>query len=90
MSDSSDLTKLQHAIAIRLQTKWLEHMEKLLDQGTASPTDLSTLERFLRNNGWTLDPRNMPKGIQDHITSHVSPTDLDEDDVVIGAIRKKA
>ena len=79
----------QLEIAGRLQTKWLEHMEKLIDNGQITPTDMSTLERFLRNNGWSLDPARLPKGLRDKLTSHVATDEFDDDDIV-GSIRKEA
>jgi hypothetical protein len=59
-----DLDENQIAIAKRLQTKWLQKMEFLLDHGLATSTDLATLSRVLLQNGWTLDERKLPKGLQ--------------------------
>ena len=55
----------QLEIAERLQGKWLTHMERLLDNGTITSTDMATLCRWLMANGWSLDPAKMPQKIRD-------------------------
>lgn len=65
----------QHAVAARLQAKWLQRMEFLIDSGLATSTDLATLARVLLQNGWSLDPKKLPKGLQ----SLVSKVEFDED-----------
>lgn len=72
----------QVAIAERLQLKWLVRMEKLLDEGTITSTDMATLVRFLIANGWTLDPSRLPQGLRDKLTANVSPEDFDDSDVI--------
>ena len=52
-------------IAERLQGKWLLHMERILDAGTITSTDMATLCRWLMANGWSLDPSKMPQKIRD-------------------------
>lgn len=54
----------QLEIAARLQEKWLQRMEFLLDHGMITSTDLATLSRVLLQNGWSLDPKRLPKGLQ--------------------------
>jgi hypothetical protein len=76
----------QLAIAERLQLKWLKRMEKLLDGGEVTSTDLATLSRFLQANGWTLDPARLPKGLRDKLTSHINPEDFDDEDGIVGRI----
>ncbi len=66
----------QITIAQRLQTKWLEHMDRLLDAGTITSTDMATLARVLLTNGWTLDPKKLPKSLRDMLTQHVTPDDF--------------
>jgi hypothetical protein len=73
----------QVAIAERLQLKWLERMEKLLDNGEITSTDMATLVRFLMSNGWTLDPTRLPQGLKDKLTSGMRPDDFDNDGDVI-------
>jgi hypothetical protein len=51
-------------VAERLQGKWLIHMERLLDNGTITSTDMATLCRWLMANGWSLDPTKMPQKIR--------------------------
>ena len=65
----------QHAVAARLQAKWLQRMEFLIDHGLATSTDLATLARVLLQNGWSLDPKKLPKGLQ----SLVSKVEFDAD-----------
>ena len=55
----------QVEMAQRLQSKWLRHMEKLLDEGTITSTDMATLGRVLVINGWTLDAKKLPKQLKD-------------------------
>jgi hypothetical protein len=50
----------QREIADRLQGKWLLAMERMLDNGTITSTDMATLARWLMANGWSLDPSKMP------------------------------
>jgi len=71
LADSID----QLAVAARLQAKWLQRMEFLLDHGLATSTDLATLSRVLLQNGWSLDPKKLPKGLQ----SLVSKVEFDAD-----------
>ena len=52
-------------ISKRLQVLWLTHMEKLLDSGTITSTDLATLARVLLHNGWSLDPKSLPQSLRD-------------------------
>lgn len=73
-------TQKQLEIAERLQTKWLIRMEAMIDDGSVTATDLATLARFLMANGWTLDPSRMPQGLRDKLTSHLDPTDFEDDD----------
>jgi hypothetical protein len=54
----------QHAVAARLQAKWLQRMEFLIDHGLATSTDLATLARVLLQNGWSLDPKKLPQTLQ--------------------------
>lgn len=77
-----DTKDQQLEIAERLQLKWLEHMEKLMEADTITSTDLATLVRFLMANGWTLDRARMPKGLRDKLTTGVSPLDFDNSDVI--------
>lgn len=65
-----DLSK-QREIAERLQLKWLVHMERLLDEGAITSTDLATLAKFLRDNGWTLDPQKLPTKLKNKLTKHI-------------------
>jgi hypothetical protein len=78
----------QVAIAERLQLKWLTRMEKLLDEGDITSTDMATLVRFLTHNGWTLDPTRLPQGLRDKLTSGMKPEDFENDGDVIPLRRK--
>src|SRR6266568_2293328 len=69
----------QIEISKRLQVKWLEHMDRLLDSGTITSTDLATLSRVLLHNGWSLDPKHLPKSIQDLMTKTLKLVDFGDD-----------
>lgn len=75
MSDEATI-KQQVAIAERLQLKWLERMEKLLDEGSITSTDMATLAKVLRDSGWTLDATKLPEKLRNKLTSEVSPEEL--------------
>lgn len=70
----------QIAITERLQLKWLIRMEKLLDDGDITPTDMANLSRVLLANGWNIDPSRLPKGLRDKLEEHISPADLDDEE----------
>lgn len=78
----------QAQILARLQTKWLKHMERLLDEGTITSTDLATLFRFLHANGWTLDASKLSPQLRDKLGDRIDPTKFDDDDadVIAGRI----
>lgn len=76
----------QIEIAERLQEKLLLRWEELLDSGNLSSTDAATLTRFLQNNGWSVDPARLPKGLQGILTAKVDPSSIlgDEEDFYAG------
>lgn len=80
MEDTQKEKQLQ--IAERLQLLLLENFEYLLESGEMTPTDRATLSRLLMQNGWSLDPSRMPKGLQDLLTSRIDPEDLDDEDII--------
>lgn len=82
----AQVKKEQADIAARLQDAWLRHMEKLLDEGTATSTDLATLARLLMSNGWSLDPAQLPQSLKDMIPGLPKAGELDDDDDVVGRI----
>jgi hypothetical protein len=86
---SKEEKEKQIAISERLQTRWLEHMEKLLTDGSITSTDLATLSRFLMANGWTLDVTRLPQGLKDKLTSGISPDDFSNDGDVIPIHRRQ-
>lgn len=61
----------QKAIVARLQLKWLERMETLIDEDKLSSTDAATLYRFMADNGWSLDPAKVSPKLRDKITDSV-------------------
>jgi hypothetical protein len=69
-------TKEQREIAERLQLKWLQRMEKLIDQGEVTSTDMATLARVLMANGWNLDPAALPTGLADKLSTAIEDMDL--------------
>lgn len=76
----------QTDIAVRLQTAALRLYELRLKNGTLSDTGLSALQRLLQQNGWSLDPKQVPVGLKDKLTTRIDPMDFDEDDGVVGKI----
>jgi hypothetical protein len=68
----------QQAIVERLQLKWLERMEALLDEGALTSTDAATLYRFMADNGWSLDPAKLPQSLRDKLTDSVKFDEADE------------
>ena len=85
MSDKNQ----QLEIAERLQLKWLERMETLLNEGTITSTDMATLARLLMSNGWTLDPSRLPQGIREKLTSLIDPSEFDEGDADVLPLRRQ-
>ena len=71
--------KSQIALAARLQSATLRTFLRRLENGTISDTGLSTLVRLLASNGWALDPKEMPEGLREKLTSLVDPKELDDD-----------
>jgi hypothetical protein len=78
-----DTSKTQLSTSERLQEKWLTHMEKLLDSGTITSTDMATLARVLLANGWSLDPKKLPSGLRDKLTRGMDPKAFDDDDEAV-------
>lgn len=76
----------QISVAVRLQTALLRTYEKRLKKGTLSDTGLAALTRLLQQNGWALDPKHIPQGLKDKMTTTMDPRDFDEDDGVVGKI----
>ena len=75
MSEQNTVAKSQAEKAVKLQDLWLDRMVTLLETGIATSTDLATLSRVLLANGWSLDPRKLPKGLQDKLTQAVGGFD---------------
>jgi len=76
----------QISITVRLQTALLRSYEKRLQKGTLSDTGLAALTRLLQQNGWALDPKQVPQGLKDKMTTQIDPKEFDEDDGVVGRI----
>lgn len=68
----------QIEIAERLQGKWLQHMEKMLDAGTITSTDMATLARILLANGWALDPAKLPSSLRSKLIDSMEDENFDE------------
>lgn len=66
-----DLAATQAEKAVKLQNLWLDRMVVLLETGIATSTDLATLSRVLLANGWSLDPKKLPKSLADKLTQNV-------------------
>jgi hypothetical protein len=80
MADDPSLEQDVASIVERLKLKWLQRMEKMLDENTITSTDLATLARLLNANGWILDPKRLPKGLADKIGDRVDPKSFEDDD----------
>jgi hypothetical protein len=66
-------------IKTRLETKWLERMEAMLDAKEITSTDMATLARVLMQNGWTIDADKLPQELRSKLTSVVSFEEGDEE-----------
>ncbi len=47
----------------------LADFERILADKTASPTDRATIARFLKDNNYTVDPKNLPSALKDLLRS---------------------
>lgn len=65
-------------VAERLQGKWLVHMERLLDNGTITSTDMATLARLLMANGWALDPAKLSPKLREKLIDSIPEGEFDE------------
>jgi hypothetical protein len=66
----------QIEVASELQSLILQDFVKIIKNNTASATDRATIVRLLRENGWTLDPAQIPSSLKDKLTRTVR---FDED-----------
>jgi hypothetical protein len=62
----------------RLQDKWLQHIERLLDAGTITSTDMATLARLLMANGWDLDPAKLTEGLRSKLIDSIDESTFEE------------
>src|SRR6266487_2121746 len=83
MSDKQSPIEAQIEISQRLQSSFLRHMEKLLDSGTITSTDMATLARLFLLSGWTLDPKQLPESIKALMKKPLTSDFGDEPPVVI-------
>lgn len=65
-------------VAERLQGKWLLAMERMLDAGTITSTDMATLCRWLMANGWSVDPATLPQKLQSKLIDALGPDAFEE------------
>lgn len=70
----------QLTLTEKLQGWLLQEYESRLESGDISDTGLSSLQKLLMQNGWSLDPSRIPQGLRDKLTSKVDPTGFDDDD----------
>lgn len=77
----ADNNKTQIAIAERLQLLLMQRWETLLTNPMAdvSPTEISTIAKVLRDNGWSIDPSKLPVGLRDKLLT--DPSKFEEGDV---------
>lgn len=60
----------------------MEDMENILRNKTASPTDRATIARFLKDNGYTVDPKNLPKDLRDLLRRQGAAPELPDPDTL--------
>lgn len=72
--------KKQIEIAERLQLLILQRWETLLTNPLAevSPTEISTMAKTLRDNGWSIDPAMIPQGLRSKLLT--DPTKVADED----------
>lgn len=82
--------KKQLDIAERLQVLLLEDFETRIksDEGL-TPTDRATLARLLTQNGWSLDPAQVPQGLRDKLSTRTKASDLNDDDADVLPMRRQ-
>lgn len=85
MSDA-EKSQEQRSIAARLQLLLLLDFEEQFKSKTITSADRATLARLLMQNGWSIDPKDVPQGLKDKLTTRMSPEDFGEDDGVVGRI----
>lgn len=78
----------QIARSERIQDLLLERWEKLLVEGTISPTEAGVVAKVLSQNGWSLDPSKLPTGIREKLLAGTDPTEFKEGDADILPIRR--
>lgn len=84
-----DERKQRHvSLAERLQDKLLEAYLDKLESGDLSDTGMAALQKLLIQMGWDFDPTNLPQELRDHLTTHLDPNELDDDDADVLDIRK--
>lgn len=85
--EDAKLTKNEQLdLAERLQAMLLRSYLKRLQEGSLSDTGMASLQRLLSQNGWSLDPAQLPQELRHMLTSEVSPEELDEEDLEAGVI----
>lgn len=68
----------QIEVAERLQGKWLLAMERMLDAGTITSTDMATLCRWLMANGWSVDPATIPQPLKNKLIDSLGADAFDD------------
>jgi hypothetical protein len=79
MSDL-DTKRKQIELAEKLQLMLLQDFNEQLTNKTLTPTDRATLARLLMQNGWSIDPALLPKGLRGVLTDKVDASVISEDD----------
>lgn len=59
----------------RIGQKWLDLIERKLDDKSINATEQAILARVLIQSGWNIDPTRLPKGLRDKLTEGL---DLDD------------
>jgi superfamily II helicase len=73
------------ALGERVLQMLLEDFESILSKKTATPTDRATIARFLKDNDYTIDPKNLPKELKDMLRRNGARSLPDVDGLPISA-----
>lgn len=88
MANAADKEQVEQAR--RVQKLLLDSFENMLKDGSMTPTDRSTLTRFLERNGWTLDPSMLPDHLRDMVHLPAVDEGLEGERIIDIASRRQA
>ena len=77
---AEDTKQQQMELIEKLKLKVLQHLDRRLDEGVISGTEVATLISLLKDNGWVLDESQLPGSLKDKVGGLGLPTMDDEAD----------